>query len=153
MFPPKRLGPIWPLSKYDHLQELLNYDQAYFFYTQYVRITWQYITFLDSPELGTIFELLRVKIAIHFPCGAPLGHLPTEDIWNFRFSVNRWGGVFRNFHLSERSPLMLGTIAIILIVLWILGLVSSYTMGGFIHILLVLAIIVIVLRLVQGRRI
>ncbi|TKB28436.1 lmo0937 family membrane protein [Desulfopila sp. IMCC35006] len=48
---------------------------------------------------------------------------------------------------------MLGTIAIILIVLWLLGLVSSYTMGGFIHILLVLAIIVIVVRLVQGRRI
>lgn len=48
---------------------------------------------------------------------------------------------------------MLGTIAIILIVLWLLGLVSSYTMGGFIHILLVLAIVVIVVRLVQGRRI
>jgi len=48
---------------------------------------------------------------------------------------------------------MLGTIAIILVVLWLLGLVSSYTMGGFIHILLVLAIIVIVVRLVQGRRI
>ena len=48
---------------------------------------------------------------------------------------------------------MLGTIAIILIILWLLGLVSSYTMGGFIHILLVLAIIVIVVRLVQGRRI
>lgn len=48
---------------------------------------------------------------------------------------------------------MLGTIAIILIVLWLLGLVSSYTMGGFIHILLVLAIVVILVRLVQGRRI
>ena len=48
---------------------------------------------------------------------------------------------------------MLGTIAIILIVLWLLGLVSSYTMGGFIHILLVLAIVVIIVRLVQGRRI
>jgi hypothetical protein len=48
---------------------------------------------------------------------------------------------------------MLGTIAIILIVLWLLGLVSSYTMGGFIHILLVLAIVVILVRLIQGRRI
>jgi hypothetical protein len=48
---------------------------------------------------------------------------------------------------------MLGTIAIILIVLWLLGLVSSYTMGGFIHILLVIAIIVILVRLIQGRRI
>jgi hypothetical protein len=48
---------------------------------------------------------------------------------------------------------MLMTIAIILIVLWLLGLVSAYTMGGFIHVLLVIAIIVIVVRLIQGRRI
>lgn len=48
---------------------------------------------------------------------------------------------------------MLETIAVILLVLWLLGLVTSYTLGGFIHILLVLAIIVIVVRLIQGRRI
>jgi hypothetical protein len=48
---------------------------------------------------------------------------------------------------------MLGTIAIILVVLWVLGLVSSYTMGGFIHILLVLAIIMILVRVIQGRSI
>lgn len=47
---------------------------------------------------------------------------------------------------------MLWTIAVILIILWLLGLVSSYTMGGFIHILLVLAVIVIIINLVQGRR-
>ena len=46
---------------------------------------------------------------------------------------------------------MLGTIAIILIILWVLGLVSSYTMGGFIHILLVVAVVIILLRLMQGR--
>ena len=48
---------------------------------------------------------------------------------------------------------MLETIAIILIILWVLGLVSSYTLGGFIHVLLVLAIIVIILRVIQGRRV
>ena len=47
---------------------------------------------------------------------------------------------------------MLWTIAVILVVLWLLGLVSSYTMGGFIHILLVLAIIVILVNVIQGRR-
>lgn len=47
---------------------------------------------------------------------------------------------------------MLGTIAVILIILWLLGLVSSYTMGGFIHILLIIAIVVILLRVIQGRR-
>jgi hypothetical protein len=46
---------------------------------------------------------------------------------------------------------MLETIAILLVILWALGLVSSYTMGGFIHILLVVAVIVIVVRLLQGR--
>jgi len=48
---------------------------------------------------------------------------------------------------------VLETIAIILLVLWLLGLVSSYTLGGFIHVLLVLAIVVIAIRLIQGRRI
>ncbi len=48
---------------------------------------------------------------------------------------------------------MLETIAILLIVLWALGLVSSVTLGGFIHLLLVLAIIVILIRVIQGRRI
>ncbi|MBP1685687.1 MAG: hypothetical protein H6Q33_1830 [Deltaproteobacteria bacterium] len=47
---------------------------------------------------------------------------------------------------------MLETIAVILIVLWLLGLVSSYTMGGFIHILLVIAVVVILFRVLQGRR-
>ena len=47
---------------------------------------------------------------------------------------------------------MLWTIALILVVLWLLGLVSSYTAGGLIHILLVVAVIVIVVRLLQGRR-
>ncbi len=48
---------------------------------------------------------------------------------------------------------MLETIAVILIILWLLGLVTSYTMGGFIHILLVIALVVVVLRVIQGRRV
>ena len=47
---------------------------------------------------------------------------------------------------------MLETIAIILVVLWLLGLVSSYTLGGFIHILLVLAIASVLIRIIQGRQ-
>ena len=46
---------------------------------------------------------------------------------------------------------MLETIAIILLILWVLGLVTSYTMGGFIHILLVIAVVVILIRVIQGR--
>jgi Family of unknown function (DUF5670) len=48
---------------------------------------------------------------------------------------------------------MLWTIAVVLVILWLLGLVSSYTMGGFIHILLVIAIILVLLRVIQGRRV
>ncbi|MHB1329108.1 MAG: lmo0937 family membrane protein [Gemmatimonadales bacterium] len=47
---------------------------------------------------------------------------------------------------------MLETIAVILLVLWVLGLVSSYTIGGFIHILLVLAIVIVLMRVIRGRK-
>lgn len=48
---------------------------------------------------------------------------------------------------------MLETVAVVLLILWALGLVSSYSMGGLIHLLLVLAVIVIVIRVIQGRKI
>ena len=47
---------------------------------------------------------------------------------------------------------MLWTVFVILLVLWLLGLVSSYTLGGFIHILLVIALVVLIINLIQGRR-
>ena len=53
---------------------------------------------------------------------------------------------------GKRRNNMLETLAIILIILWIFGLVSSYTMGGLIHILLVIAVVVILVRVIQGRR-
>ena len=48
---------------------------------------------------------------------------------------------------------MLYTVAVVLVILWLLGLVSSYTMGGFIHILLVIAVIVVLVNIIQGRRV
>jgi hypothetical protein len=53
---------------------------------------------------------------------------------------------------GPKEDVMLWTIVVILLILWLLGLVSSYTLGGFIHLLLVLAVIIIVINLVQGRR-
>jgi len=47
---------------------------------------------------------------------------------------------------------MLWTVSVVLLVLWVLGLVSSYTLGGFIHILLVVAVIVLLIQIIQGRR-
>jgi hypothetical protein len=77
--------------------------------------------------------------------------------------MNKYCFVLRPFHMFVfnilsplsngllRRTLMLETLAIVLIILWIMGLVSSYTLGGFIHVLLVVAIIVILLRVIQGR--
>ena len=53
---------------------------------------------------------------------------------------------------NERAVAMLLTIAVILLILWALGLVTSYTLGGFIHILLLIALVAIVVNLVSGRR-
>jgi hypothetical protein len=53
---------------------------------------------------------------------------------------------------NRKGIIMLYTIAIILLVLWLLGLVSSYTLGGFIHILLVVAIVMVLLRVISGNR-
>jgi uncharacterized protein DUF5670 len=55
------------------------------------------------------------------------------------------------FKTEDRT--MLWTIAVVLLALWLLGLVTSYTMGGFIHALLVIAVIVVLMRIIQGRRI
>ena len=48
---------------------------------------------------------------------------------------------------------MLYTLALVMIIAWLLGLISSYTMGGFIHILLAIAIVAVLMRLIQGRRV
>jgi hypothetical protein len=53
---------------------------------------------------------------------------------------------------SVKENKMLETIVVVLVILWLLGMVSSYTMGGFIHILLVVAIVVILIRVISGRR-
>ena len=58
-----------------------------------------------------------------------------------------------NLKLKERTNFMLMTIAIILIVLWLLGLVTASTLGGFIHVLLVISIIMILVKVIQGRRV
>lgn len=62
------------------------------------------------------------------------------------------GGIPTAFTKKERKRFMLYTIAVVLILLWLLGIVSSYTIGGFIHILLVIAIVVVLLRVISGRK-
>jgi Family of unknown function (DUF5670) len=61
--------------------------------------------------------------------------------------------MIRSEPITLTHKIMLYTVALILIIAWLLGLVSSYTIGGFIHILLVVAIIIILVRVIQGRKI
>jgi hypothetical protein len=78
-------------------------------------------------------------------CGASLAAEPrTERLW----VVTVYPGEIR----TEEDKALLWTIFVILLVLWLLGMVSSYTMGGYIHILLILAIVVVLIRVIQGRR-
>lgn len=55
--------------------------------------------------------------------------------------------------MERKTMDFLWTVAVILVILWLLGFVTSYTLGGFIHLLLILAIIVVLIRVIQGRRI
>jgi hypothetical protein len=68
--------------------------------------------------------------------------------------LNRWCVRLEGAtHTPIRRIDMLWTIAVILLVLWLLGLVTSYTMGGFVHVLLVIAIVVVLIQVIQGRRV
>jgi hypothetical protein len=62
-------------------------------------------------------------------------------------------GAARGTPERTARPIMLWTIFVILLILWVLGLVSGYTIGGFIHILLVIAVVVLIINLIQGRRV
>ena len=71
----------------------------------------------------------------------------TESLWAGTDAPARSGS-----KTNRKEKYMLYTIAVILLVLWVLGLVSSYTMGGFIHILLVVAIVMVLVNLISGRK-
>lgn len=70
-------------------------------------------------------------------------HEETGGLAPFRFAINS----------SKKGTLMLWTIFIVLLLLWALGMVTSTTMGGFIHLLLLIAIVVVLIRIIQGRRV
>jgi hypothetical protein len=76
----------------------------------------------------------------------------TTDQQRSVFPQNKPGARLRQA-TKEGTGTMLETLIIVLVVLWLLGLVTSYTMGGLIHALLVIAIVVILIRVIQGRRV
>jgi hypothetical protein len=70
-----------------------------------------------------------------------------------RMAARHWPWrVTKPHRMDRKEKNMLYTIAVVLLVLWLLGLVTSYTMGGFIHVLLVIAVVVILIQFIQGRR-
>jgi hypothetical protein len=95
------------------------------------------------------------------PLALPGNHVPTHQQGCRELAVplhsTQAGGRVRPAPLSAatdqpKEAAMLWTLFVILLVLWILGMVSSYTLGGFIHILLVIAVAVVLIRIIQGRR-
>jgi Family of unknown function (DUF5670) len=91
-----------------------------------------------------------MRNARHDDCGLRIGS-PSKAgrHWMVRQPAEGRNDVKSN---KEKVHIMLYTIAVVLVVLWLLGLVTSYTMGGFIHILLVVAIIMVLVNLINGRR-
>src|SRR5215469_12565283 len=85
-----------------------------------------------------------------YPLGQPQHNPPQLTLANAAETApSKWPSPD---HYITRSRTMLWTITIILVILWIVGLVSSYTLGGWIHLLLVLAIIILIFNLLSGRR-
>ena len=89
----------------------------------------------DEP---TLFN--RTQGACHVP-GAGRVHKSTDTVVASLYHCRR----------SERKIIMLSTLILVLVVLWLLGVVTSYTLGGLIHMLLVVALVVVLLRIIQGR--
>jgi hypothetical protein len=73
--------------------------------------------------------------------------------WRKHQVVNRFGHETSWKGSSRKEFVMLWTIFVVLLLLWLLGLVSSYTLGGFIHLLLVLALVTLLINIIQGRRV
>jgi hypothetical protein len=79
-------------------------------------------------------------------------HLSSAHLCDSPAQVRHDQGMVKIDRNEEENMDLLWTLAVILLVLWLLGLVTSYTLGGFIHVLLVVALIVVLIRVIQGRR-
>jgi len=125
------------------------------------------------PRRGRL-DTLAASICCHIPhlafrhgeAGSIAGFLPIEKLREFGgrlcsvsgtgtcrgpSPIAKYVGQCKQETLSRRNADVLWTIFVILLVLWLLGMVSSYTLGGYIHILLVVAIVVVLIRVIQGR--
>ena len=106
-----------------------------------------------SHSCATVFCGLSVALARSdeaFDRGTELAH--------FLMTRKRWHGASESGSKSDgqlewKEETMLWTISVLFLILWLLGMVSSYTLGGFIHILLLLAIVSVLVRIIQGRRV
>jgi hypothetical protein len=107
--------------------------------------------------IAVVVWLLNVFGLLHNLSKIRVGSWPNPSRWERKWKL--WDGNRRWRETEQKSSnrfseeeAMLWTIFGILLVLWVLGLITSYTLGGFVHILLVLAVVVLVINLVQGRK-
>lgn len=103
--------------------------------------------------LGTLYQY---QSEVQDVSGAPDVRSRLQQSFGSTQFTSGIASVFSGYRLANNNSGrcdMLETIAVILIILWLLGLVSSYTMGGFIHVLLVIAVVVIAVRVIRGGRI
>jgi hypothetical protein len=87
------------------------------------------------------------------PTGAVSAPMPRSSTGATRHEIANSPGTHPAKAKKKGGAIMLWTLAALFVVLWALGLVTSYTMGGFIHILIVLAVVTVLIRVIQGRRI
>ena len=99
-------------------------------------------------KLGLIEYNGTIKINPRCSASSCTTDLPARGLCRRVQTPSRVGSTLKS---AEKEPVMLGTLILVLVVLWLLGMVTSYTMGGLIHILLVIAVIVVLLRVIQGR--
>jgi hypothetical protein len=101
---------------------------------------------MAQPANSASRALLERRVIVRCAVTEGMGRLTKEE----KSAVH--SACRTNRYRERRNGFMLMTLAIVLIVLWLLGMVTSYTMGGIIHVLLVIAIVVFLVQVIQGRR-
>jgi hypothetical protein len=112
----------------------------------------EYLSAGDLAVLHTDNKIVEYSVG-GGPCGPPQPQDPDLQNWHelrcgFAAELS---GRLRWLDRRGGDDIMLWTIFLILLILWLLGLISGYTLGGFVHILLVIAVVVLIIRLIQGR--
>jgi hypothetical protein len=123
------------------------YERVDFFFGLFAVVTVSFLQFADH-RFRVALNLSHIVIGEFSPLAANTAPLPVRLAHQLQ---RKKAGSLCPISANKEKP-MLWTIFVILLILWLLGMVSSYTIGGFIHILLIVALVILVLNLIGGRR-